>query len=89
MEYGLYEKAAAQFLRFTVQLKMSEKSLFAVLLRSPWWVSFAVAIVVGIAGYMLLPDRFKVVGALSGMPITTNGMPDNAPTTLKRSGSNI
>ena len=73
MEYGLYEKAAAQFLRFTVQLKMSEKSLFAVLLRSPWWVSFAVAIAVGIAGYMLLPDRFKVIGALSGMPFVVIG----------------
>ena len=47
---------------------MSEKSLFAVLLRSPWWVSFAVAIAVGIAGFMLLPERFKAVGALSGMP---------------------
>ena len=52
---------------------MSEKSLFAVLLRSPWWVSFAVAIVVGIAGFMLLPDRFKVVGALSGMPFVVIG----------------
>ena len=47
---------------------MSEKSLFAVLLRSPWWVSFAVAIAVGVAGFMLLPERFKTVGALSGMP---------------------
>lgn len=52
---------------------MSEKSLFAVLLRSPWWVSFAVAIVVGIAGFMLLPDRFKTVGALSGMPFVVIG----------------
>ena len=51
-----------------MQFKMSEKSLFAVLLRSPWWISFAVAIAVGIAGFMLLPNRFKVVGALSGMP---------------------
>lgn len=52
---------------------MSEKSLFAVLLRSPWWVSFAVAIAVGIAGFMLLPDRFKAVGALSGMPFVVIG----------------
>ena len=52
---------------------MSEKSLFAVLLRSPWWVSFAVAIAVGIAGFMLLPDRFKTVGALSGMPFVVIG----------------
>ena len=52
---------------------MSEKSLFAVLLRSPWWVSFAVAFAVGIAGFMLLPDRFKTVGALSGMPFVVIG----------------
>ena len=52
---------------------MSEKSLFAVLLRSPWWVSFAVAVAVGIAGFMLLPERFKTVGALSGMPFVVIG----------------
>ena len=52
---------------------MSDKSLFAVLLRSPWWVSFAVAIAVGVAGFMLLPDRFKTVGALSGMPFVVIG----------------
>ncbi len=56
-----------------MQFKMSEKSLFAVLLRSPWWVSFAVAIAVGIAGFMLLPDRFKTVGALSGLPFVVIG----------------
>ena len=56
-----------------MQFKMSEKSLFAVLLRSPWWVSFAVAIAVGIAGFMMLPERFKTVGALSGMPFVVIG----------------
>ena len=52
---------------------MSDKSLFAVLLRSPWWVSFTVAIAVGVAGFMLLPERFKTVGALSGMPFVVIG----------------
>ena len=52
---------------------MSEKSLFAVLLRSPWWVSFAVAIAVGVAGFMLLPERFKGVGAVSGLPFVVIG----------------
>ena len=52
---------------------MSDKSLFAVLLRSPWWVSFAVALAVGVAGFMLLPDRFKTVGALSGIPFVVIG----------------
>ena len=26
-----------------MKLRMSENSLFAVLLRSPWWISFAIA----------------------------------------------
>ena len=62
--------------RTAVQLpsfKMSEKSLFAVLLRSPWWISFALAIVVGAACFKLFPDRFAVVGALSGLPFAIIG----------------
>ena len=55
-------------------LKMSEKSLFAVLLRSPWWVSFAVAVAVGVACFNLFPQRFAAVGALSGMPFAVIGV---------------
>ena len=47
---------------------MSDKSLFAVLLRSPWWISVALAVVVGAACFKLFPDRFAVVGAMSGLP---------------------
>lgn len=53
--------------------KMSDKSLFAVLLRSPWWISFALALVVGAACFKLFPDRFAVVGALSGLPFAVIG----------------
>ena len=56
-----------------MSFKMSEKSLFAVLLRSPWWVSFAVAIAVGVACFNLFPTRFAMVGALSGMPFALIG----------------
>jgi restriction system protein len=62
--------------RNAVQLpsfKMSEKSLFAVLLRSPWWISFALAVAVGAGCYKLFPDRFAVVGALSGLPFAIIG----------------
>ena len=52
---------------------MSDKSLFAVLLRSPWWISFAVAVAVGIAGYSLFPTRFANVGAVSGLPFAVIG----------------
>lgn len=62
--------------RNAVQLpsfKMSEKSLFAVLLRSPWWISFALAVAVGAACFKLFPDRFAIVGALSGLPFAIIG----------------
>lgn len=47
---------------------MAKKSLFAVLLRSPWWVSVAIALVLGLLGFALLPDTLRVGGALSGLP---------------------
>jgi len=47
---------------------MAKNSLFAVLLRSPWWISLLVALLVGLVGFALLPQQFKVVGALSGLP---------------------
>ncbi len=53
---------------------MSEKSLFAVLLRSPWWISFVLAVGVGFACYHLFPARFAVVGALSGLPFAVIGV---------------
>lgn len=62
--------------RNAVQLpsfKMSDKSLFAVLLRSPWWISFALAVVVGAACFKLFPDRFAIIGALSGLPFAVIG----------------
>ena len=47
---------------------MAKKSLFAVLLRSPWWVSALIALVVGLLGFVLLPDTLRAAGALSGLP---------------------
>jgi len=51
-----------------MKLQMSENSVFAVLLRSPWWISAAVAGVVGGTAVSLLPDAYKVLGATLGMP---------------------
>ena len=47
-----------------MRLKIPEKSLFAALLRSPWWVSFAIALVLALAIRLFAPDRY-VVPALS------------------------
>ena len=51
-----------------MKFKMAEKSLFATLLRSPWWVSLAIAAVLGLLAMSLLPADYRVVGATSGFP---------------------
>ncbi len=44
---------------------MAKNSLFAILLRSPWWISFAISAGLGVLAAALLPDQYKVVGSLS------------------------
>ena len=56
-----------------MKFKMAEKSLFAMLLRSPWWISFGVVGVIVLVAGALLPQEFFVVGALSGFPIFVVG----------------
>jgi restriction system protein len=67
------ESALARLDKDRMKLKMSPNSLFAILLRSPWWISVAIAVVLGLIGAALLPDRFRVVGALSGLPFAVIG----------------
>lgn len=51
-----------------MKFQMSEKSLFAILLRSPWWISLVLALVLsGLAG-ALLPLQYKLVGVLGTFP---------------------
>ena len=56
-----------------MKFKMSENSLFAVLLRSPWWISFVVVGLITLAAGALLPKEYFVVGALAGFPIFVVG----------------
>lgn len=56
-----------------MKLQMAKNSLFAILLRSPWWVSVAIALVLAALSGALLPDDYKVVGALSGLPFVVIG----------------
>lgn len=53
--------------------KMSERSLFAILLRSPWWVSFLLVAVISTVAFALLPNDFKFVGVLSSFPFAVVG----------------
>ena len=51
-----------------MKFKMAKNSLFAILLRSPWWISLALAVAVGVVSVVLLPADYRVVGAVSGLP---------------------
>lgn len=52
-----------------MKLKMAENSLFAVLLRSPWWVSVLLAGAVFMAMRYFLPAMYAFAGALPFMVI--------------------
>ena len=56
-----------------MKFKMSEKSLFAVLLRSPWWVSFLLVAVIALVVGALLPPQYAGVGMLGGFPFFVIG----------------
>jgi restriction system protein len=47
---------------------MAENSLFAILMRKPWWVSMAVAAVVAVLARLLLPEKYAVAGMLGSLP---------------------
>jgi restriction system protein len=51
-----------------LKLKMAENSLFAILLRKPWWISLAVAAALSLLARLLLPADFAVAGMLGSSP---------------------
>lgn len=53
---------------------MSEKSLFAALLRSPWWVSFLVMLAVALVAGAFLPEAYKIAGMLGAFPFLVIGV---------------
>jgi len=57
-----------------MKLKMSENSLFAILLRKPWWISIAIAAVVSLAASMLFPRAYAVYGVSAGFPFFVIGL---------------
>ena len=56
-----------------MKLKMSENSLFAVLLRAPWWVSFVVMSVFALAATALLPREYVPFGVMGAFPFLVIG----------------
>lgn len=51
-----------------MQLKMAENSVFAILLRSSWWISIAVALSLAVLSRALLPADLWMFGAAAGFP---------------------
>lgn len=47
---------------------MAKNSLFSILLRSPWWISLALGLLLGVLGLALLPAQLRAGGALAGLP---------------------
>ena len=57
-----------------MKFKMAPNSLFAILLRSPWWISFVLAVAIMSGSLAWLPARFAVYGAIGGLPIAIVGL---------------
>jgi len=51
-----------------MKFKLNERSLFAVLLRSPWWVSLLIVLLFGLAARALLPAQYALVVLLGTFP---------------------
>ena len=57
-----------------MKFRMSEKSLFAILLRSSWWVSIAVAAGIALVARMALPEQYMYAGMLTAIPFLGIGI---------------
>lgn len=57
-----------------MKLKMAPNSLFAVLLRSPWWISIGIALAFVAAAQALLPEQYRVLGSMGAMPLVGIGL---------------
>ena len=57
-----------------MKFKMAPNSVFAILLRKPWWISFLVAGAFTLVAFALLPEDLRVVGALGALPFFVIGI---------------
>jgi restriction system protein len=51
-----------------LKLKMAPNSLFAILLRSPWWYSLGIAVGLALLMRLLLPADYALAGMLGSFP---------------------
>lgn len=57
-----------------MKLKMAKNSLFAVLLRSPWWISMLLVLAFGLASAALLPKAYVPFGVMGALPFFVIGL---------------
>jgi restriction system protein len=57
-----------------MKFKMPPNSLFAVLLRSPWWISLGIVALIVLASLALLPKEAVIYGAFVGLPLFVIGL---------------
>lgn len=60
--------------RYAVKLKISENSLFAILMRSRWWISIGVAALVVLISAAALPRAYLVFGIFAAIPFFIIGL---------------
>lgn len=53
---------------------MSENSLFAILMRSSWWVSFAIAIALGLVARYFVPEEYWIAAFSITIPFVVTGV---------------
>lgn len=56
-----------------MKFQMAPNSLFAILLRSPWWISIALAVLIIAVSHALLPEDLRMFGAAGGLPFLVLG----------------
>ena len=57
-----------------MKFKMPPNSLFAILLRSPWWISFCVVALMVLLSYALLSKDAAIYGAFASFPLFVIGV---------------
>ena len=56
-----------------MKFRMAKDSLFAILLRSPWWASTGIGVGIGLVAMALMPESWRVAAAVSGFPFLVIG----------------
>ena len=57
-----------------MQFKISKNSLLALLLRSPWWVSICIALVLALLASFFMPENYAQYALPAAIPFTLIGM---------------